>query len=165
MKGNKRIPIIIGVILILIVASNIYVLINNKQKEEAFYSEPITERQTVEYLSIIKQDIQFTEKNQIIELGPEVFVEDENKENIMHFSLSSSTTKAKLKVNLYVDDEIIRSFDFEPAAYDDSLSDSIPYDLSDRDKMDIKITLQYVDEKEVDFLDKYNVELRVYDIH
>ena len=74
MKNKKKIYIIIGFVLILIVASNIYVSIKNREKDVT--NEPVITYQTKENIIKIKQEIKFTEKNQIIEIGPETVTKD-----------------------------------------------------------------------------------------
>ena len=156
MKNKKKIYIIIGFVLILIVASNIYVSIKNREKDVT--NEPVITYQTKENIIKIKQEIKFTEKNQIIEIGPETVTKDEFNGG-MTVDIASGTTKAKVKVDAYVDDELMRSFYLEPKNYNDSICEIIPYDLGDRDKVEVKVKFQYIDEKEIDSLDIYKIQI------
>ena len=158
MKNKKNIYIIIGFVVILIVASNIYVSINNKEKDKDVTNEPVITYQTKENIIKIKQDIQFTNKNQIIEIGPETVSKDEFNGG-MTVSIASGTTKGKLKIDAYVDDELMRSFYLEQKNYNDGICETIPYDFGDRDKVNVKVKFQYVDEKEIDSLDTYNIQI------
>lgn len=159
MNKKKKILSIIIAIIVVMIASNFYVMNKNNKKEEK-NNEVVSNSiyHVKEGLIETNETITFTKKDEIIKIGPQLVKKDEYKGGFT-ISITSSTTMAKLKVEAYVDDKLVKEFYYETDSYDSGVIEVVPYDMGEKEKMELLVKFQYVDEKDVDSSSKYDVKI------